>query len=90
MNEILIPVSTGDDVHDCVAEGAEIRRLKDMITKVSNKHNGEYDFELVVRSRELCIQNRIFLPGSNNQSNILVHILIQLGRCFLEDTNINK
>ena len=49
MTEILIPVSTGDDVHDCLAEGAEIRRLKDMITKVSNKHNGEYDFELVVK-----------------------------------------
>ena len=49
MTEILIPVSTEDDVHNCVSEGAEIRRLKDMITKVSNKHNGEYDFELVVK-----------------------------------------
>ena len=90
MTEILIPVSTDDDVHDCVSEGAEIRRLKDMITKVSNKHNGEFEFELVVRARELCIQNCIFLTGSNNQSNIFLHISIQLGRCFLEEKNINK
>ena len=37
----------GDDVHDCLSEGAEIRRLKDMITKVSNKHNGENELEFL-------------------------------------------
>ena len=31
----------------CVSEAAEIRRLKDMITKVSNKHNGEYELEFL-------------------------------------------
>ena len=46
MTEILIPDSTGDDFHNCVSEGAEIRRLKDMIVKVSNKHSGEYDFQI--------------------------------------------
>ena len=49
-----------DDVHDCVSEGAEIRRLKDMITKVSNKHNGEYELEFLNWFLDLTISQIYF------------------------------
>ena len=37
----------GDDDNDCFSERAENRRLEDIITKISDKHNGENELEFL-------------------------------------------